>query len=741
MTTVEKFPAARKQLMFIAIVLILLLLAAAYAANGRFKNGQPESINHLTWWQKTAAHPVRSSVSSLGLLRSEPLAAQNVTLEPGTGALRVMILLDTSESKSAENRLTLARQGAKLLVNFLNLGDSVGVISFDYAAQISFPLTKISGTGTKTAAKSAIDAMTPGSSTLIGGGLQAALDQFKAQPERSSKNIIVLLTDRDYAEGASPDTIIPSFDDSGIAAWTVGVGAGISTAGQAVLQRIASQTGGKYFHVSDSSRLVGVFFQLLLESRIKSNGLLVHEPLAVSSGQLKNLPVEVEAGAESAIFGLGIADPADRITLSLHSPSGSVITMADAKANNPNIEFISESNSKAFLVFAPEPGTWKIVVKAGTIKTGELDIFASAEHDGLQLTASLTKNIVVFPEVAHIQAIPTFAGENVVGTTVTGTVTRPDGSKVSVSLFDDGLETHGDSVRGDGIYSSRFNRYRGGGTYSFELTAKNLNGMTHGGTDLLSFSPLNAKPVLPFTRMVSTTAVVTGVPTTDADLSVNKTDEADPVLLGEQISYHIVVTNSGPSDATGVVVTDRLPSSSIFVSATSSSGSCSLAPNNKVVCNIGDMTNGATASVAIVVKSSGNPNTIFNTAGVTANEADSNSANNEASEATTLVGLRRLSFMPVILTGGCQNSTGTLLLTSPAPQGGLAVTLHSNNLRVHVPPTMMVNEGETSATFLAQTDVVMNEQVAIVTATAGSNHVSGNVKLLPLRMAVLQEIF
>ena len=54
---------------------------------------------------------------------------------------------------------------------------------------------------------------------------------------------------------------------------------------------------------------------------------------------------------------------------------------------------------------------------------------------------------------------------------------------------------------------------------------------------------------------------------TEADLSITKTDSADPVLAGTDLTYTLSVTNAGPSDATNVVVSDPVPAGTSFVSA------------------------------------------------------------------------------------------------------------------------------------------------------------------------------
>jgi uncharacterized repeat protein (TIGR01451 family) len=222
-------------------------------------------------------------------------------------------------------------------------------------------------------------------------------------------------------------------------------------------------------------------------------------------------------------------------------------------------------------------------------------------------------------------------------------------------------------------------------------------------------------------------------PTAVADLQIEKTDAADPVVIGENVTYDLKVTNNGPDTATNVVVMDQLPSNSAFVSATPSQGMCTHT-GNKITCNLGDLANGEMATIQIVGTTSGNPGPVTNKASVTSDVCDTDPGNNSAFAITTTVGLRKLSFSPPIVTGGCQNSTGTLLLTGPAPAGGMVVALHSNSLKVHVPPTVTVPAGQTSTTFTADTDVVMNDILAIVTATAGSSHVGGRLKVLAVRI-------
>lgn len=58
------------------------------------------------------------------------------------------------------------------------------------------------------------------------------------------------------------------------------------------------------------------------------------------------------------------------------------------------------------------------------------------------------------------------------------------------------------------------------------------------------------------------------------DLSITQTDAPDPAAFGGALPYSLQVANAGPTPATGVVLTDTLPTTVAFVSATAAQGSC-----------------------------------------------------------------------------------------------------------------------------------------------------------------------
>lgn len=112
-----------------------------------------------------------------------------------------------------------------------------------------------------------------------------------------------------------------------------------------------------------------------------------------------------------------------------------------------------------------------------------------------------------------------------------------------------------------------------------------------------------------------------------ADLAITKTASPDPVILGNNLSYTVTVTNRGPSQASNVILTDTLATNVIFVSANSTQGICSQL-NGIVTCNLGILTNGASVTVTIVVLPT-TAGVVTGSAKVTAAEDDREPANND----------------------------------------------------------------------------------------------------------------
>ncbi len=137
-------------------------------------------------------------------------------------------------------------------------------------------------------------------------------------------------------------------------------------------------------------------------------------------------------------------------------------------------------------------------------------------------------------------------------------------------------------------------------------------------------------------------------PTPSADLAVSQTDTPDPLAVGNALTYTIAVRNNGPLSATGVMLTDTLPSGVSFVSASASQGSCS--GTTTLTCTLGSLANGGTVTVTISVKPTA-AGPLTNTATVAGSVPDPVSANNTSTEGTTVLTTADLSRLTVAVQG------------------------------------------------------------------------------------------
>jgi uncharacterized repeat protein (TIGR01451 family) len=85
------------------------------------------------------------------------------------------------------------------------------------------------------------------------------------------------------------------------------------------------------------------------------------------------------------------------------------------------------------------------------------------------------------------------------------------------------------------------------------------------------------------------------------NLAVTLAAPTEPVSRTSNFTYTVEVRNLGPTNATGVILTNVLPANVSFVSASTTHGSCTHAAGT-VTCSLGGLTNGGLASVTMTVQ-------------------------------------------------------------------------------------------------------------------------------------------
>jgi uncharacterized repeat protein (TIGR01451 family) len=263
------------------------------------------------------------------------------------------------------------------------------------------------------------------------------------------------------------------------------------------------------------------------------------------------------------------------VTVLAATPNGTTITnTANANGNLPN----------------PNPN-------AATATSNVL--VASATQADLAVTTSASPNpVLIGNNITYAQTVTN--NGPAAATSLTFTDVIPTGTTfVSIPTPPAGWSCSTPAVGATGTVTCTIASLAAGSTASIPLVVKVASTTTAGTT--ISNSPAIAAttsdPNLANNTATSTTIVASP---SQADVTITKTASPEPVDQGTNLTYTIQLVNHGPSTATGVSVSDPLPTEVTFSSVSTSQGTCSQSAGT-VSCTIGTMAVGGTVVVTINV--------------------------------------------------------------------------------------------------------------------------------------------
>jgi uncharacterized repeat protein (TIGR01451 family) len=226
------------------------------------------------------------------------------------------------------------------------------------------------------------------------------------------------------------------------------------------------------------------------------------------------------------------------------------------------------------------------------------------------------------------------------------------------------------------------------GTNASAILVVKVNSNTPNGTNITTTSTLSSGTSDPNTTN-NTASTVTNV-VTESDLAITNSDSPDPVIAGNNITYTQVITNNGPSDAAGLVLSETVPTNTTFQSVTPPAGwSCGAVVGGSFTCTASTLAAAGTATftmVATVNAGTASGTRIADTASVTSSTLELNAANNSA-VATSLVAIFSDADLQVATTPSAgsvaagSNVTFTTVVTNRGPGTASAVSV-----TIPVPP-------------------------------------------------------
>lgn len=337
-----------------------------------------------------------------------------------------------------------------------------------------------------------------GKGTDVESALRVALAEITQQPNRTLSEKIVLITDGKNFVSPS-ESLLDELRSQHVSVSVIAVAqADTPVTVLAELKQLSVDARGTFSQSYDDLDAKTLLFQASQEGMGQS---LIAKTSSILGGKKGSASVLVEKGARSVTFA-AIAESVlpEGVAITLYSPSGKQF---DAKTTKNGV--VSDSLATTLTVQSPEVGVWKMITSTNKGDAGRVLTIAYASNNTVQLVAQTSADVLKDDEVV-ITAESMFAGERVVGTAISGILTRPDGTQLSFPLYDDGKKEHGDVASGDGIYSTRFVDLSDSGAYTFGLEAQSDQGKLHTGETMFPAAPRN-QTVPTFRRSTAVTVI------------------------------------------------------------------------------------------------------------------------------------------------------------------------------------------------------------------------------------------
>ncbi|MBX3224134.1 MAG: VWA domain-containing protein [Labilithrix sp.] len=320
-------------------------------------------------------------------LFAQVTASEDKAAPSAVTPMNLAIVVDRSGSMKGE-RIANAMNAAVFAVERMRDGDSVTVVSFDTAAQVVVPPTRISA-GNRSSIESAIRSIRLGGDTCISCGLVEGMQQLALTSltgDRISRMILL-------SDGATNAGVRDMAGLRGMANRMHGRGVTISTIGvdvdfdEKVMAAIASEANGRHYFVANSSGLPAVFgqeFDDLLASVAKETELAISLAPGVEVAEVFDRSFRREGNKLIVPFGTFSAKQEKTVLVKLRVPT-------DRDGDQPVADVKLAFRDLVKRADGACSGSLSVAVKADGSEQQELDPFVAARLERSRTAQTLTE--------------------------------------------------------------------------------------------------------------------------------------------------------------------------------------------------------------------------------------------------------------------------------------------------------------------------------------------------------------
>jgi Ca-activated chloride channel family protein len=174
----------------------------------------------------------------------------------------LVFLVDVSGSMSSSDKLPLAQRSLRILVDNLNEGDTVALVTYAGSTRVVLPPT---GMDKKAEIYAAIDELSAGGSTAMGSGLELAYGIAVKQVAPDAETRVIVLSDGDANVGhTTHEQILKTIQGhvkEGVTLSTIGFGMGNYK--DTMMEQLANKGNGNNYYIDSLSQAKRVFQEQL----------------------------------------------------------------------------------------------------------------------------------------------------------------------------------------------------------------------------------------------------------------------------------------------------------------------------------------------------------------------------------------------------------------------------------------------------------------------------------------------